>query len=153
MKLFIFKSLEQLLKTCFIIISLIVVILWSVIGIIQDWTLMNISLTSSGVAVIFWLLFSYIYKRTVIAFKRASMHLEAVRNDDYCQYAKPAFTQGKVNEFHYDLKNLSSHLQLLKSRYDQNIFLVYRLIEQLDSPIMVFDQKPTLTLTLTLTLT
>jgi two-component system, NtrC family, nitrogen regulation sensor histidine kinase NtrY len=145
MKLFIFKSLEQLLKTCFIIIGLVVVILWSVIGIIQDWTLMNISLTSSGVAVIFWLLFSYIYKRTVIAFKRASMHLEAVRNDDYCQYAKPAFTQGKVNEFHYDLKNLSSHLQLLKSRYDQNIFLVYRLIEQLDSPIMVFDQKPQLT--------
>ena len=145
MKLFIFKSLEQLLKTSFIAISLVVVLLWSVIGIIQDWTLVNLSLTSFGVAVIFWLLFTYIYKRTVIAFKRASMHLEAVRNDDYCQYAKPAFTQGKVNDFYHELKSLSSHLQLLKSRYDQNIFLVYRLIEQLDSPIMVFDQRPQLT--------
>ena len=145
MKLFIFKSLEQLLKTSFIAISLVVVLLWSVIGIIQDWTLVNLGLTSFGVAVIFWLLFTYIYKRTVIAFKRASMHLEAVRNDDYCQYAKPAFTQGKVNDFYHELKSLSSHLQLLKSRYDQNIFLVYRLIEQLDSPIMVFDQRPQLT--------
>ncbi len=145
MKLFTFKSLEQLLKTSFIAISIVVVSLWAVIGIIQHWTLLNIGLTSIGVAVLFWLLFSYIYRRTVIAFKRASMHLEAVRNNDYCQYAKPAFTQGKVIEFHHDLKNLSSHLQMLKSRYDQNIFLVYRLIEQLDSPIMVFDQRPQLT--------
>jgi len=73
------------------------------------------------------------------------MHLEAVHNDDYCQYAKPAFSAGKVIEFHQDLENLSSHLQLLKSRYDQHIFLVYRLIEQLDSPILVFNQQPQLT--------
>jgi two-component system nitrogen regulation sensor histidine kinase NtrY len=145
MNLFIFKSLEQLLKTCFIATSFIVVSLWVAIGIIQSWTLINIVLTGSVVAVIFSLLFSYIYRRTIIAFKRASMHLEAVRNNDYCQYAKPAFTKGKVIEFHHNLKNLSSHLQLLKSRYDQHIFLVYRLIEQLDSPIMVFDQRPQLT--------
>lgn len=145
MKLFIFKSLEQLLTTSFITISLVVVILWSVIGITQHWSLVNIGLTSFGVAVTCWLLFSYIYRRTIISFKRASMHLEAVRNNDYCQYAKPAFTHGKVIEFHHDLKNLSSHLQLLKSRYDQHVFLVYRLIEQLDSPIMVFDQRPQLT--------
>jgi nitrogen fixation/metabolism regulation signal transduction histidine kinase len=119
--------------------------MWSVIGITQHWTMVNIGLTGFGISVICWLFFSYIYRRTIIAFKRASMHLEAVRNNDYCQYAKPAFTQGKVIEFHHDLKNLSSHLQLLKSRYDQHIFLVYRLIEQLDSPIMVFDQRPQLT--------
>ena len=73
------------------------------------------------------------------------MHLEAVKNEDYCQYAKPAFSTGKVIEFHQDLENLSTHLQLLKSRYDQHIFLIYRLIEQLDSPILVFDQHPQLT--------
>ncbi len=145
MKLIVFKSLEQLLKTCFITTSLFVVSLWFVIGFIQQWTVANIALTSSAVAIILWLLFSYIYKRTIIAFKRASMHLEAVHNNDYCQYAKPAFSAGKVIEFHQDLENLSTHLQLLKSRYDQHIFLVYRLIEQLDSPILVFDQHPQLT--------
>jgi len=145
MKLFIFKSLEQMLKTCFIASSSLVLGLWAVIGLVQHWTVVNIALTSSGIAVILWLLFSYIYRRTIVAFKRASMHLEAVHNNDYCQYAKPAFSAGKVIEFHQDLENLSSHLQVLKSRYDQHIFLVYRLIDQLDSPILVFDQHPQLT--------
>jgi len=145
MKLFVFRSLEQLLKTCFIATSAFVLSLWVVIGILKQWTVINMALTSSGLAVIFWLFFSYIYRRTLVAFKRGSMHLEAVHKNDYCQYAKPAFSAGKVIEFHQDLENLSSHLQLLKSRYDQHIFLVYRLIEQLDSPILVFDQHPQLT--------
>jgi len=145
MNLFIFKSLEQLLKTCFIATSFLVVSLWVAIGIIQSWSMVGIGITSGVMVMILWLFFSYIYKRTLIAFKRASMHLEAVSNDDYCQYAKPAFSAGKVIAFHRDLDNLSSHLQLLKSRYDQHIFLVYRLIDQLDSPILVFDQHPQLT--------
>jgi nitrogen fixation/metabolism regulation signal transduction histidine kinase len=145
MKLFTFKSLEQLLKTCFITASSVVVSLWLVIGLIQQWTVVNIVLTSAVISLLLWLCFSYSYNRALIAFKRASMHLEAVHNDDYCQYAKPAFSEGKVIDFHHELENLSAHLQLLKSRYDQNIFLVYRLIEQLDSPILVFDQHPQLT--------
>jgi len=145
MNLFVFKSLEQLLKTCFIGTSLLVVSLSGGMGLLLHWTMVNIAITCSGAALILWLLFTYIYNRTIIAFKRGSMHLEAVHNDDYCQYAKPAFSAGKVIEFHQDLENLSSHLQLLKSRYDQHIFLVYRLIEQLDSPILVFNQHPQLT--------
>jgi nitrogen-specific signal transduction histidine kinase len=145
MSLFAFKSLEQLLKICFITSSFLVVGLWVVIGLIQEWTVTNIALTSTAVVFILWLCFSYSYSRILIAFKRASMHLEAVHKNDYCQYAKPAFRAGKVIEFHQDLDNLSSHLQLLKSRYDQHIFLVYQLIEQLDSPILVFDQHPQLT--------
>jgi len=145
MKLFVFKSLEQLLKVCFITTGVLVASLSAVIGLLQHWSLTNIVITSSGVAITCSLLFSYVYKRTLIAFKRASMHLEAVNNDDYCQYAKPAFSEGKVISFHQDLENLSAHLQLSKSRYDQNIFLVYRLIDQLDSPILVFDQHPQLT--------
>ncbi len=145
MNLSVFKSLEQLLKTCFIASSLLVVSLWVAIGLSQQWKMVNIVLTSSAAAVFLWICFSYSYKRIIVAFKRASMHLEAVSSDDYCQYAKPAFNEGKVIEFHQDLENLSTHLQLIKSRYDQHIFVVYRLIEQLDSPILVFDQHPQLT--------
>ncbi len=145
MNLFFFKSLETLLKTCFALTILLLVSLWLVIGILQQWSLVNIGLTSSAILVVLWLCFATIYKRIITAFKRASMHLEAVRNDDYCQYAKPAFSHGNVADFHHDLESLSSHLQLLKSRYDQHVFLVYRLIEQLHSPILVFDQHPQLT--------
>lgn len=145
MSLFAFKSLEQLLKTCFIATSFIVISLWVVIGLTLQWSLVSITLTSAIVLLLLWLCLSYSYKRVLIAFKRASMHLEAVHNNDYCKYAKPAFSKGKVIEFHQGLESLSAHLQLLKSRYDQNIFLVYRLIKQLDSPILVFDQHPQLT--------
>ena len=145
MNLFVFKSLEQLLKTCFIATSVLVVSLCVVIGLVLHWTMVNIAITSAGMAVILWVLFSYIYRRTIVAFKRASMQLESVRNGDYCQYARPAFSAGKVIEFHQDLQSLSAHFHLLKSRYDQHVFLVYRLIEQLDSPILVFDQHPQLT--------
>jgi signal transduction histidine kinase len=145
MNLFLFKSLEQLLKTCFAVTTFLLVGLWLVLGLTLQWTLLNIVLTSMAILVVVWLCFAIIYKRTITAFKRASMHLEAVRNDDYCQYAKPAFDKGKVADFHHDLENLSTHLQLLKSRYDQHVFLVYRLIEQLHSPILVFDQHPQLT--------
>jgi nitrogen fixation/metabolism regulation signal transduction histidine kinase len=145
MALFSFKSLEQLLKTCFIATSFFVVSLWVVIALLQHWTVANIALTSVGVTISLWFFYSYVYKRSIVAFKRASMHLEAVSNDDYCQYAKPAFSSGKVKDFHYDLENLSTHLQSLKSRYDQHVFLVYRLIEQLDTPILVFNQHPKLT--------
>lgn len=142
---FVFNSLEQLLKACFIGASILFVGLWLVIGLLQQWTLFNIALTSAAVLLLVSLCFAYIYKRTMVAFKRASLHLDAVRNNDFCQYAKPAFNTGKVIEFHNGLENLSSHLQLLKSRYDQHIFLVYQLIEQLDSPILVFDEQPKLT--------
>ena len=73
------------------------------------------------------------------------MHLEAISNNDYLQYAKPTFGGGLVIDFHRQLEQLSIHLQQLKSRYDQHVFLVYRLIEQLDSPIMVFNQQKQLT--------
>lgn len=145
MKRVIFKSLEQLLTTCFIIAGLIVVVLCAIIGVLQQWNYVNVAILCIVVAIILALGFSYTYSRTIVAFKRGSMHLEAVSNNDYCQYAKPAFNSGKVVEFHHDLENLSAHLQSLKSRYDQHVFLVYQLIEQLDSPILVFDQNPQLT--------
>ncbi len=75
------------------------------------------------------------------AFTRASLHLDAVKQEDYNQFAKSLFSYGKVKAFHQQLNELSLHLQSQKSRYDQHIFLVYQLISQLESPIMVFNQK------------
>jgi len=79
--------------------------------------------------------------RIVNAFDRASLHLEAINNEDYKQFAKPAFNSGKVYDFHQQLNSLSTHLQQQKSRYDQHAFLVYQLIEELNTPIIVFNVK------------
>ncbi len=75
------------------------------------------------------------------AFERANLHLEAINQEDFHQYAKAAFKQGKVGEFHQQLNLLSTNLQQQKSRYDQHIFLVYQLTSQLDTPVLVFNEK------------
>ncbi|MCJ8271368.1 MAG: sensor histidine kinase, partial [Psychrosphaera sp.] len=81
-------------------------------------------------------------KTTVLtAFDRANLHLDAIVQENYNQHAKPNFKQGKVADFHQQLIHLSQQLQAKKSNYDQHVFLVYQLIEQLDSPILVFNAK------------
>lgn len=92
----------------------------------------------------FWMI-TAIKFRSLRAFTRASLHLDAIRQEDFNQFAKSSFPEGKVKEFHHQLNELSSTLQQQKSRYDQHIFLVYQLISQLASPILVFNQRNQLT--------
>jgi len=75
------------------------------------------------------------------SFTRAALHLDAIKQEDYNQFAKSSYKKGKVKDFHKQLNELSEHLQNQKSRYDQHIFLVYQLIGQLDSPILIFNKK------------
>lgn len=79
--------------------------------------------------------------RVLKAFTRATLHLDAIAQEDYNQFAKSSFSSGKVKEFHVQLKKLSEQLQQQKSHYDQQAFLVYQLIAQLEAPILVFDHK------------
>ena len=80
------------------------------------------------------------------SFTRASLHLDAINQEDYNQFGKSAFAEGKVSEFHQQLKQLSEKLQTQKSHYDQQAFLVYQLISQLDTPVLIFNEKQQLTL-------
>ena len=61
--------------------------------------------------------------------------------EDYTLRAKSPFTQGIVASLFDELSSLSQSLQINKSRYDQQMFLLYGLIEQLDSPVLILDQK------------
>jgi len=79
------------------------------------------------------------------SYQRASLQLDAIAQEDYKLYAKPSFNSGQVADFNQQLNTLSSQLQLQKSRYDQHVFLVYQLIGQLDSPVLVFNAKQQLT--------
>ncbi|OKY26596.1 PAS domain-containing sensor histidine kinase [Thalassotalea sp. PP2-459] len=79
------------------------------------------------------------------SYNRAALHLDAIKQEDFNQFAKSPFPEGKVKDFHQQLSQLSTTLQANKSRYDQHIFLVYKLISELTSPILVFNQKQQLT--------
>ncbi|WP_254663651.1 sensor histidine kinase [Pseudoalteromonas sp. BMB] len=77
----------------------------------------------------------------VASFQRALLHIEAIRQEDYKQYAKPAFPKGVVGKFHLHLREFSQELSEKKQRYDQHAFLVYQLIDQQDNPVMVLNHK------------
>jgi len=98
------------------------------------------------VADVSFLLFSLwfiasIKQKVMRTFTRALLHIDALSQEDYNQFGKSVFSQGKVKEFHQQLKVLSEQLQHKKAQYDQHAYLVYQLIAQLDTPILVFNQK------------
>ena len=132
--------LQVLLVTSLLIVALIFLLLWQ--SGISFWNLVIIELFV--VLLIAWFI-TYFRKKLLVAFNRALLHIEAVKSEDYNQYAKSEFEQGTSWQLHQALKELSGHLQKNKSRYDQHAFLLYQLIDQLNTPIMVFNKKHKLT--------
>lgn len=140
------KTLEsyiqvKLISLCLFIMVLLALLAWQ-IGLDWQW----IAIFEFGIFFLnFWFVVNF--KRTILsAFSRASLHVDAIIQEDYNQFAKSPFASGKVNDFHLQLKQLSEQLQSKKSHYDQHAFLVYQLISQLDTPVLVFNEKHQLTL-------
>ena len=114
-------------------------ILW--ILIVADWQAWNVGLTLVVLG-LFLLVGIMRFKHKVItSFDRALLHIEAVKVEDYNQYAKSEFKEGVTANFHDELTMLSEKMQTHKSQYDQHALLLYQLIDQLDTPMLVFNQK------------
>lgn len=108
----------------------------------QNW---NIGLTLVITALLLLTVVLRFKKRILSSFERALLHIEAVKVEDYNQYAKSEFSQGVTAEIHKELGMLSKKMQTHKSQYDQHALLLYQLIDQLDTPMMVFNQRQKLT--------
>ncbi|RVT42775.1 HAMP domain-containing histidine kinase [Rheinheimera sediminis] len=80
-------------------------------------------------------------QQTIAAFRRSSVQLEAMQNQDYSLQAKAVFQKGIAAQLQLQLQQLSEQLQQRKSYFDEQQFLLYRLIDQLNTPILVFDHK------------
>lgn len=100
MTLFGISSLERLLKSCFIILGLLIVAMSLLLGTAWQLSSPQLLATATIVALLLWFCLRAVYTTVLLAFKRASMHLEAISHQDYLQYAKPVFEQGKVKDFH-----------------------------------------------------
>jgi two-component system, NtrC family, nitrogen regulation sensor histidine kinase NtrY len=85
--------------------------------------------------------FRFIYKKYLSIFNRINIQLDALQQQDYSLSAKPVFSQGCVGELHSHLDLLSEKLQKDKRHQDEQPFLLYRLIDQLNTPILVFDHR------------
>ncbi|WDE13436.1 sensor histidine kinase [Thalassomonas haliotis] len=110
-----------------------------------EWSAWHLGLTTGLAAFGLMLAILHFRKRLMATFDRALLHIEAVRMEDYNQYAKCDFPAGNVGAFHRELTALSEYLSTQKLRYDQHAFLIYQLIDQLDTPILVFNERSKLT--------
>lgn len=68
-----------------------------------------------------------------------SASLEAVRNEDYSLKTKPKFNGGAIKQLSDEVNLMADDLRIRKRHYDQQAVLVLNLIEQLATPIAVFD--------------
>lgn len=69
-----------------------------------------------------------------------SASLEAVRHEDYSLRAHPKFNSGVIKSLSDEVNLIAEDLRIRKLHYDQQAVLVLNLIEQLATPIAVFDQ-------------
>ena len=131
---------QVLVFATILIVALTTIIMWQFN--VSLWNILIMEMFISLMAV--WFV-SHFRKKVLVAFDRALLHIEAVKSEDYNQHARAEFEQGTSLRLYQALKELSGHLQTNKARYDQHAFLVYQLIDQLNTPIMVFNQKYKLT--------
>lgn len=67
--------------------------------------------------------------------------LEAIRNEDYSLRVKPKFNEGAIKSLSDEVNFMADDLRIRKLHYDQQAVLVLKLIEQLATPIAMFDHK------------
>jgi len=110
-----------------------------------DWQAWNIGLTLVVLGLFLIMGIMGFKNKVMSSFDRALLHIEAVKVEDYNQYAKSEFKEGVTANFHNELTMLSEKMQTHKSQYDQHALLLYQLIDQLDTPMLVFNNKQKLT--------
>jgi two-component system nitrogen regulation sensor histidine kinase NtrY len=104
-----------------------------------DWV--SWSTLSLLLIVIYTSLVVALYRLVIVPYYSLTSLTDALKMEDYTLRAKSPFTQGIVATLFEELSSLSQNLQVNKSRYDQQMFLLYGLIEQLDSPVLILDQN------------
>jgi len=135
------KSLEADLKLFAIgsIVFVTALLAW-ILYLLNGDTLIVITLIGSIIIPLFIGLLVF-YQRLIRPFYRLTNMMEAIRLEDYSLRTKPIYQEGIVDELSYEINMLASTLLQRKQRYDQHAFLIYSLIEQLDTPIVVFNDN------------
>jgi nitrogen fixation/metabolism regulation signal transduction histidine kinase len=145
MTIFKVKTLPQYIRLVLGLCGLLFLIMAYLLLAHYGWQLHNISLALVVLTFIGALGISTFERRILSTYNRAMLHLEAVKVEDYTQFAKSEFAKGITANFHQELHELSDYLQAQKSQYDQHAMLLYQLIDQLDTPVLVFNKKQKLT--------
>ena len=135
------SSLENKLKMLFTSIGLTGLVL--IFALFHAYQFSSLVIVSLLVIVVpfYCVLARKLYQQLISPFYRMTNIVEAIRLEDYSLRAHSGFSEGVVKQLQLEINQLSENLQQRKARYDQHVFLIYRLIEQLNTPILVFDHR------------
>ena len=134
-------SLERRFSWLIIATLLPTLVLFIAMGIGFDLNLLSWSTVGLLLVIIYTCLVIALYRLVITPFYSLTSLTEALKMEDYSLRAKSPFNQGIVAKLFNELSSLSQSLQINKSRYDQQMFLLYGLIEQLESPVLILDNK------------
>ncbi|WP_247684896.1 sensor histidine kinase [Pseudoalteromonas luteoviolacea] len=90
----------------------------------------------------FFIGFSIKFYRAFIGWNyNINSFIDTVSVGDFSHKLKSPFKHGVVASIYDELNRLSFSIQDKKDVYDQNIFLIYRLMEQLNEPVIVLNHN------------
>ena len=135
------QALEYQLKVAFSVF-------WGVLFGLALWVMSLLSLTVLIQCTVFTLffvplslLFVYFYKKIITPFYSLTSLVEAIRLEDYSLRIKDHYHSGVLHALSQEIAELSDDLQQRKQAYDQHTLLIYHLIEQLETPIAIFNHQ------------
>jgi len=138
-------SLERELKASLVIqFVLVTCLLCTVLFLANTSNLVLITIiTLVTLIYIPWLMHSY--SAMISPIINLSNSTEALRQEDYSIVASTHYKTGIVSQLYKDVALLNTDLRQRKDRYNQDVYLIYRLIEKLGTPVLVFNAKHRLT--------
>jgi len=134
-------SLEQQLKMVGVTLLMLFSIFLSVILYLLDVSSLTV-ITIFTVAlppIIMWLW--RFYHKIITPFYSLTNVVESIRLEDYSLRTKDLYQSGILHSLNHEVRTLAEDLQQRKQIYDQHTLLIYHLIEQLDAPIAIFNNK------------
>lgn len=138
-------SLEFELKLLSSVFFLLVTVLFVLLAHFSDMSL-KVALTLYLAASLALLPYLFrVYKRIVNPMNNLANIIESIRLEDYGLSPKVTFKTGVMAQLISETSALVEVLQKRKERYNQQVYLIYRLIEQLELPVLVFDEELRLT--------
>jgi len=135
------QALEVQLKLAFSVF-------WGLLFGLSLWLMSLLSLTVLMKWTVFFcffiplgLVFLYFYKKIITPFYSLTSLVEAIRLEDYSLRIKDNYHSGVLHALSQEIAELSDDLQQRKQVYDQHTLLIYHLIEQLETPIVIFNNQ------------
>jgi len=94
-----------------------------------------------GGGVLSGLILRRISLRVLTSLRRIGLQLDALQMQDFGMRARPTYEHGQVAELHRQLDTLAQSLEQHRHSQSQHALLLHQLIDQLNTPILIFDQR------------